>query len=493
MVNYIGADDQDLVAGQQVGEFTVVAKIGEGGFGTVFRADHPVIGKQVAIKVLGRQYSADPEMVSRFVSEAAAVNRIRHRNIIDIFSFGELPDGRHYYIMELLSGRPLDEFLEEVGAVPMDIAIPILKGVARALDAAHSHGIVHRDLKPENVFLLEEEGAPPFPKLLDFGIAKLMREDDDKGHKTRTGVSIGTLYYMAPEQCRGKGVDHRADIYAFGIVAYRVLTGEVPFDGDDHMEILMAQIGEEPAPPSSVQASLPSGVDDAIAWMMRKDADERPPDLATAVKALEDAAKGVGVQLPTTMNISSAGVAALELDDARPSRKGLVIAIFGAVALVGIAAFVMLKGDAPKDADSAGDPVGAIAETTPVAATGPVEAVQPQMAPADAAPALSKYVVIDINNVPVGTEVYSPSGLIGVAPNKLQIERGAEPIMLTFKADGYKSKTMLAPVADNGSLDVNGLVAKKRTKTGRKRNRNNENVGASRNSRNSIEDAFKKK
>ncbi|HUH05193.1 MAG TPA: serine/threonine-protein kinase, partial [Kofleriaceae bacterium] len=297
-VEPLGADDADLQAGQTVGEYVVDKKIGEGGFGTVFKATHPLIGKLVAVKVLNRQFSAQAEMVSRFISEARAVNQIRHRNIIDIFAFGQLDDGRHYYIMELLDGVPLDEHLDQRGRLTLPEAIPILRSVAKALDAAHGKGIAHRDLKPENVFLIHDDDGGLFPKLLDFGIAKLLSGENPTKHKTRTGAPMGTPYYMSPEQCRGREVDHRTDIYAFGIMSYRMLTGVLPFDGEDYMEILMAQIQEDAAPPSSYVSDLPKSVDDGIAWMLRKDPGERPPNLVTAVRALEDAAAAAGIPVP---------------------------------------------------------------------------------------------------------------------------------------------------------------------------------------------------
>ncbi len=292
--------DRDLQPGQKVGEYVIEAKAGEGGFGTVYRASHPLIGKIAAIKVLNRQYSSDPEMVSRFVAEARAVNQIRHRNIIDIFAFGALEDGRHYYVMEFLEGAPLDEHLDQGGALPLAEAIPILRAVARALDAAHAKGIAHRDLKPENIFLAHESDGAVFPKLLDFGIAKLLGSTAGGAmHKTRTGAPIGTPYYMSPEQCRGRDVDHRTDIYAFGVVAYKLLTGVVPFDGDDYMDILLKQIGEEPIPPSTLNAALSPAIDEAIAWMMKKDPAARPPNLITAMRALEEAAVAAGVAVAT--------------------------------------------------------------------------------------------------------------------------------------------------------------------------------------------------
>jgi serine/threonine-protein kinase len=282
--------DPTLVAGMEVGEYRVEELLGKGGFGTVYRGVHPLIGKLVAIKVLARRYSADPDVVSRFVAEAKAVNQIRHRNIIDIFSFGALPDGRHYYVMEYLDGETLDAYLRAHGAMPLHAALPILKSIARALDAAHAKGIAHRDLKPENVFLAIDSDGTRFPKLLDFGIAKLLTPDDDVLHKTGTGVPIGTPYYMSPEQARGRAVDHRTDVYSFGILAYRTLTMTYPFEGDDYMELLLKQMKEEPPAPSSRNSALPAAVDAAIAWMMQKDPSKRPSLVIDGVAALDDGA-----------------------------------------------------------------------------------------------------------------------------------------------------------------------------------------------------------
>ena len=291
--------EHDLAEGQKVGEYVVETKIGQGGFGAVFRASHPLIGKLAAIKVLSRKYSSDPEIVSRFIAEARAVNQIRHRNIIDIFSFGQLADGRHYYVMEYLEGEPLDALIDQQGLLVPQVALPILRQVARALDAAHGKGIAHRDLKPENVFLgRDPDGEGHVVKLLDFGIAKLLAADDGSKVKTRTGIPIGTPYYMSPEQCRGKDVDHRTDYYAFGIVTYQLLTGTYPIDADDYMTILMKQMSDEPRPASQVNAALPPGVDDAIAWLMKKDPAQRPPNLVTAVKALEAACEAGGISVP---------------------------------------------------------------------------------------------------------------------------------------------------------------------------------------------------
>jgi serine/threonine-protein kinase len=216
--------DEPLAAGTPVGEYEVLGLLGEGGFGAVYRAVHPVIGKHAAIKVLKREFSSQPDMVARFVSEARAVNQIRHKNIIDIFSFGVLPDGRQFFVMELLEGVALETYLERHGAMPFAQAAPILRAVARALGAAHAAGITHRDIKPENVFICLDEDGNATPKLLDFGIAKLV-VDKNSQHKTRSGIPMGTPLYMSPEQVYGKSVDPRSDIYSLGVMAFQMLTG----------------------------------------------------------------------------------------------------------------------------------------------------------------------------------------------------------------------------------------------------------------------------
>lgn len=288
--------DSDLKEGFSVGEYRIESKLGEGGFGSVYRAVHPVIGKEAAIKVLNHRFSADPQMVARFISEARAVNQIRHRGIIDIFSFGKLDDGRQYYVMELLEGQPFNHYLEKRGRLPVEEALPILRGISRALDAAHAAGIAHRDLKPENVFLAFDEDGTVYPKLLDFGIAKLLG-DSAQSHKTRTGVPIGTPLYMSPEQCRGRNIDHRTDIYAFGVMCFEVLTGTYPFNAEEVMDIMIKHVSEPPPRMSTVCSDLKAELDAPVLSMLEKDPAKRPGTMAAAMEALMTAAKNAGYNI----------------------------------------------------------------------------------------------------------------------------------------------------------------------------------------------------
>jgi len=243
-----------LTSGTLVGEYQIQERIGEGGMGTVYSAIHPIIGKKVAIKVLAGRLAKNKNAIRRFVLEARTVNDIRHPGLVDIFSFGQLTDGRHYYVMEFLAGHDLGDVLRQRTRLPMAEAIPIFWEVANALVAVHKKGIVHRDLKPENILLLDQpQAGGQRVKLVDFGLAKLvegvpahMREG---APSTAAGVNVGTPHYMSPEQCRGLKVDARADLYALGILLYETLTGKLPFDGATPLDIWQAHAEKPPRPP----------------------------------------------------------------------------------------------------------------------------------------------------------------------------------------------------------------------------------------------------
>ncbi len=262
--------------------YVVGSRLGAGGFGEVFRAKHEVIGREVAIKVLHERYSGDAEAIGRFMAEARAVGKMSHPGIVDLFEFGRLPDGRHFAVMELIGGRTLRDVLRERGRLPLAAALPILRSMAEAIDAAHAAGIAHRDLKPDNVFVVDAERG--VTKLIDFGLAKLT----DEVAITQTGSVFGTPLYMSPEQCRGKGVDTRTDCYSFGALAYHVLTGSPPFTGTDALALALQHLNESPEPASKRVPELAGRVDRVLAAMLAKDPAERPMPIATAIAALDD-------------------------------------------------------------------------------------------------------------------------------------------------------------------------------------------------------------
>ncbi|HTM43327.1 MAG TPA: serine/threonine-protein kinase [Polyangiaceae bacterium] len=197
------------------GRYKVIELLGEGGMGTVYRVQHEALSKQFAIKVLRPELARDAELSQRFTREARAMARVISPQVIQVTDFGELDDGRPFFVMELLSGNALSSMLKSA-KLPPTTAIAVARGVCDALAAAHAAGIVHRDLKPDNIYVLQREGEPTQVKVLDFGLAHVVGQS----RLTRQGVTFGTPHYMSPEQAAGEDVDHRADIYALGIVLY---------------------------------------------------------------------------------------------------------------------------------------------------------------------------------------------------------------------------------------------------------------------------------
>jgi serine/threonine protein kinase len=282
-------DREELAAGTPIGDYVIEQVIGNGGMGTVYRAVHPLIGKKVAVKVLKGALASNENTVKRFILEARAVNEIRHRNLVDIFTFGRLPDGRWYHVMEYLQGQSLGDLLEERGQLPMAEALPIFIEVTDALEATHTKGIVHRDLKPDNVFLVAAAGgAPAAVKLLDFGVAKLMEGHAWKaGPQTMHGSTLGTPHYMAPEQARGQAIDGRSDLYALGALLYRTVTGALPFDGPDMLSVCRKQVMEMPVPPAKLApGAVTPALDRIIMKLLAKGPDQRYQTAAEVRAAL---------------------------------------------------------------------------------------------------------------------------------------------------------------------------------------------------------------
>ena len=239
--------------GQQFGNYRAVSLLGEGGMGAVYLAEHPAIGRRVAVKVLHKNYIRDENLLTRFLNEARAANAIRHPNIIEILDSGTIADGTPFLVMELLEGESLGTRIRRVGALPIQTAVEFCYQTASALGAAHKKGIVHRDLKPDNLFVVPDPHDPEREriKVLDFGIAKLQQSANDSV-KTRTGTLMGTPIYMSPEQCRGtKTVDHRSDIYSLGIIFFEMLCGQPPFVSEGFGELVNMHLNVAPPAPSS--------------------------------------------------------------------------------------------------------------------------------------------------------------------------------------------------------------------------------------------------
>ena len=280
----------DLGAGEVLGSYRVGAKLAIGGMGEIYRAEHIVLGRACAIKVLRPQFSCNPMMVQRFFNEAKAATAIAHPGIIEVYDFGFHSDGRAYLIMELLQGQDLGDRMRARGQLREVDAVALARGIASALAAAHAAGIVHRDLKPDNIFLVSDAdlASGERPKVLDFGVAKLNEQLAGDQRKTQTGALMGTPLYMAPEQARAaSAIDHRADLYSLGCIMYQMLTGSPPFVGEGAGEIIALQMFTEPEPLSARLQQVSSDLEALVSRLLQKEPSARFDNAQTLITALD--------------------------------------------------------------------------------------------------------------------------------------------------------------------------------------------------------------
>lgn len=299
---------ETLESGTQLGDYELGDVLGEGGMATVYAGTHPLIGKRVAIKVLHERYAQDPAIVERFLREAQAVNQIDSEQLTDIFAVGSLEDGRPYLVMDLLEGETLSELIRREGPLSLDLLLPVALDVARALVPAHQTGIVHRDLKPSNIMVRRDEASGLLnAKVVDFGIAKLLRDDSLAGADpadTQSGVAIGTGPYMSPEQLAGREIDHRTDIFAFGVTLYRALAGQLPFDATSLTAIALQQRNSTPKALSELRDDLPQPLVELLHRCLAPDPQKRPKDMRevlgalVAVQAQQGSRKALAADLP---------------------------------------------------------------------------------------------------------------------------------------------------------------------------------------------------
>jgi eukaryotic-like serine/threonine-protein kinase len=486
-----GQSGQDVV-GRMAGEYRLVKKLGEGGFGAVYEAEHPLLRRRAAVKVLHQVAGMDSDSVLRFISEAQAANHIRSRHIVDVFSFGKLPNGRHFYVMDLLDGEPLDRFLRREKQCDLVTTLQLLRPIAEALDAAHAAEVVHRDLKPQNLFLAWEPSGETVPKLLDFGMAKLLSESSVH---TVSGVPIGTPLYMSPEQARGEKVDGRSDVYALGVLCHEMLTGRVPFTGESPLAVLVSHLTLAPPRLSEVLSTLPTELDEPVLQMLHKEAGGRPATAGAAIANLVSAAERAGFVIPAGMphlprpqgmpvsrpsafsphavtpepsGLSSTGAAGArgsgatepELSRAPATHSWALWALLGALAVSAVylgrsALQAPASGKAPVsdvtsagavDAPSAGGPSSASAAALPGAGLTDPGARAPAQPPVAAplgepraVPPAPDHVELTLRGAPAGARVLLGDKPLGEAEQPLPLPMGSAPLELTVSAPGYES------------------------------------------------------
>ncbi len=275
-----------LAIGQEVGKYTVVKLLGQGGMGMVFEVRHKQLGTRAAMKILWTEREITKELASRFLTEARAAAHIDHPGVVKVFEYDQLADGTPYLIMEFLSGQTLGERLEQVATTPARClglsGLGLLSQIAATLADIHKRGIVHRDLKPGNIMLVPDSAVAGRErvKILDFGIAKVLSAEAvglaAPAVHTRTGAMLGTPHFMSPEQWAGIDVDDKADCYALGVIAYQVLVGRVALDADNPMALMFKHATSAPTPLDQINPALPASLVDLVGRMLRKNKGERP-------------------------------------------------------------------------------------------------------------------------------------------------------------------------------------------------------------------------
>ncbi|HEY5281151.1 MAG TPA: serine/threonine-protein kinase [Polyangia bacterium] len=477
-----------IAVGQTIGNYTITAKLGEGGMGVVYLAEHPVIGRKVAMKAIHPELLRNPEVVSRFETEAKSVNQIGNDHIVDIHDFGTTADGEFYFIMEFLQGDALVDRLKRSAPLDTARALAIAAQVADALGASHQHGIIHRDLKPENIFLITKGHVADFVKVLDFGLAKLTQGDEKATHKTRTGSVMGTPYYMAPEQCEGKAnIDHRADIYSLGVILFEMVTGKVPFGGEGYGEIIVKHITAQIPSPRAINPLLPQSIEDIIMRALAKARENRfqtmeefaaalldpegyaafapamvvrtPPPYDTTLLGTPGALSNgradsvvsgrvlfgnadpvMGAQsvpMPSTFRHAVGEVGEENADVTslrRPRKTGLVFALVGAIAAAGLAAYYYTQRPLPE--------------------------APPSQAATIVPPAAPQKVKLSFRSDPSGAAVLrkDTNEQLGITPFTVELPSSQTAIDFLFRKDSFGEKVETFVPAESGQLAV-ALVA----------------------------------
>ncbi|HEY3667731.1 MAG TPA: serine/threonine-protein kinase [Polyangiaceae bacterium] len=443
---------QDPYLGATIdGRYKVEAVLGEGGMGVVYRCTHTIIGKKVAMKVLRADLARDAEVTERFLNEAKAASSIGNAHIIDISDFGQFPDGAAYFVMEFLGGQPLSKLLEGGQPLPVPRILHLARQMAEGLSAAHAANIVHRDLKPDNIFLVDRGGERDFIKILDFGIAKV--SSSAEGSKlTRAGAVFGTPHYMSPEQAAGQPVDHRGDIYSFGVILYELASGRLPFDADNFMGILTQHMYKAPVPIRAlvpVPQDVPPGLEAIVLKCLSKRPEHRYQSMGELIVEFDKLAAGaVPDAVPEMMSRSGgfnvpvdyfkkgqmpAPVPATpsEAPGARGSKWPLYAGIAGVLAAVAIVVGIFAKSQQSAATQAQPPVVAAVAAPEPKPAEPAVSAVAAPPAPV----AAQKQVVLAAE--PIDAHIFRDGTDLGQSPVVIAVDDG-KTVELEIDRDGYK-------------------------------------------------------
>ena len=282
----INSARREAFKARQFGQYRLMERLGGGGMGEVFRAEHVLLKRPCAIKLIKAANEANATAIARFEIEVKTTAKLTHWNTVEIYDYGRTDDGTFYYVMELLPGMSLEDLVEKHGPLPPARAVYLLRQVCGALQEAHLAGLIHRDIKPANIFAAQRGGVYDVAKLLDFGLVKQRADETDGKTSGREPVS-GTPLYMSPEQASAyEDVDGRADIYSLGAVAYYLLTGQPPFSGKNVLDILISHRKKEASPPSRLNPAIPVDVEQIVLKCLAKKPSDRYLDAASLMQAL---------------------------------------------------------------------------------------------------------------------------------------------------------------------------------------------------------------
>ncbi|MEX2180512.1 MAG: protein kinase [Gemmatimonadaceae bacterium] len=392
----------DLLGQIVADRYHVLKKLGEGGMGTVYLAEHVKMGRKSALKVMNPGMNTDPDAIARFNREASNASRLSHPNICAIYDFGETPDGLIYLAMEFIEGESLTSLIEKAGSLPPGRAGSIIHQAADALQVAHDAGIVHRDLKPDNIMVAKTREGGDLVKVVDFGIAKA--SSSEAQNVTRAGLVVGTPEYMSPEQLAADKLDGRSDLYSLGLVAFNCLTGTLPFPADTAQEAMIARLTVPPRTLAEMRPDVewPEAVQATLDKALARDVDERYQGAAQfgrefaaaisempATQATEGATMVIGAQkaTPTPANLPATRVAksppkgSAAAPAAVPKSRIVPIAAGGAVVAVAAAVgwMILTKPDSPvadPGALAQGPPAAESSAANPGSATAPRDTVR---------------------------------------------------------------------------------------------------------------------
>ena len=452
------------------GRYRVHSLIGQGGMGKVFQAQQIPLGRQVALKVLEAP-GIDQEFSRRFFQEAAILAKLQSRHTVTIYDYGR--DGDIYFIaMELVVGGSLDRVLAADGPFPPRRALAVATQICRSLREAHGQGIIHRDLKPGNVMLTQSDEGEELAKVLDFGLAK--RVDRNSNEDTKTDTVPGSPKYMAPEVIRQQPIDGRADMYGLGVMLYQMITGVVPFDRPNLMDILVAHLQETPRPMrlANPAVTVPEPLERLVSRCLAKHPDDRFPDMQSLMEGLRALAMELGlhsepswagVSMPPDpapsgvrptgehlrleqRDIGAPGRSTTTRVPSNGARNAMLFGVIGAVALIGVFALLRGGGDAVEQPASPAVPA---APPAPTPEATPTDNEQVDLAHPDMvfeADEMTPSVALDVTSEPPGASVWLNGDRIGVTPMQYSYRHAdavvGREVTLVLKLSGYTSKTL---------------------------------------------------